>query len=73
MNMFGGLTGRAQHIKELTDIYRTVFLCGPNRKCDHVMDRYEPIVDSDGRECGATLVCSRCGETAFNMSVWDGF
>jgi len=48
-----------------------VFLCGPNRECEHLMDRYEPITDSEGRECGATLVCSKCGETAFNLSAWS--
>lgn len=49
----------------------TVFQCGPNRTCDHVFDTYEPLTDSDGRVCGETTVCSKCGESAFNLSMWE--
>lgn len=48
----------------------TIFMCGPNRTCDHVMDKYEPIFDG-GVEVGSTLVCSKCGETSFNLSMWS--
>jgi hypothetical protein len=47
------------------------FLCGPNRTCKHVFDKWEEFRDSDG--CyGGTAVCSLCGESAFNISLWDG-
>lgn len=49
----------------------TVIQCGPNRKCEHAMDHYIDLTDSDGRVCGSTLACSKCGETAFNLSMWD--
>lgn len=47
-----------------------LFVCGPDRTCDHQMDHYEPIYDSDGRTCGVTLVCAKCGMTAFDMAQW---
>lgn len=49
----------------------TVFQCGPNRKCEHVMDHYIDLTDSDGQVCGLTLACSKCGETSFNLSMWE--
>ena len=49
----------------------TAFLCGPNRECEHVMDHYVPLYDSDGRVCGETSACSKCGETSFNLSMWS--
>lgn len=48
-----------------------VFLCGPNKSCDHSMDHYVDIKDSDGLVCGTTLACSKCGETSFNISMWE--
>lgn len=55
-----------------TDEVVAVFVCGPNRTCEHEMNGYVDILDTDGRPCGSTLVCSKCGETAFNLSMWDG-
>lgn len=56
---------------EQSDPLVAVFLCGPNRTCEHVMDHYIDLTDSEGRVCGMTAVCSKCGETAFNLSYWD--
>jgi hypothetical protein len=50
----------------------TVFFCGPNRECDHDMSLQEDLYD-EGRVCGSTAKCSKCGETAFNISMWDGY
>lgn len=47
----------------------TLFMCGPS-KCEHDYSRYEPIV-IDGRECGETLVCAKCGRTAFEEAQWE--
>lgn len=49
----------------------TIFECGPNRDCEHEMDAYEDLYDDDGRVCGSTLVCSKCGQSAFNLSLWS--
>lgn len=46
----------------------TLFVCGPS-KCEHVYDRYEPIIQ-DGRTVGETLVCSKCGRTAYEEAQW---
>lgn len=48
-----------------------VFRCGPNRSCEHTMDHYIDLTDLNGRVCGITLACSKCGETAFNIDMWD--
>lgn len=48
----------------------TIALCGPNRTCDHAMDHYVDLVDGE-RVCGTTLACSKCGETSFNLSLWN--
>lgn len=64
MNMFGGLTG-VPCSEEVT-----IFLCGPNRTCDHVFDKWENLYDGD-RVSGETTVCSKCGETAFGLSLWS--
>jgi hypothetical protein len=50
----------------------TVFECGPKRTCDHDMSLWEDLYDEDGRVCGGTQKCSKCGETAFNISMWEG-
>ena len=68
MNMFSGMKGEALSKAELNKAI-AIFLCGPNKSCDHVMDHYVPLYDGD-RECGSTLACSKCGETAFNMDMW---
>lgn len=51
----------------------TIFECGPNKVCDHAMESYIDLYDENGRICGSTLVCSKCGETAFNISMWEAF
>jgi len=46
----------------------TVFVCG-KKTCEH--EWHGPIYESeDGLTCSAT--CSKCGEIAFNMSMWEG-
>jgi hypothetical protein len=47
--------------------------CGIEPKCDHAMDSYEDIFDNDGRVCGSTLVCSKCGITAYEISLRESF
>jgi hypothetical protein len=32
----------------------TVLQCGPNQKCEHVMDHYIDLTDESGRVCGVT-------------------
>lgn len=55
----------------LKDKEVTLFICGPKANpCDHKFDRYEPIIQ-DGREVGETIVCSLCGVSAFEQSMWD--
>lgn len=61
------------HDEGISEKVLTVFQCGPNRECDHAMDHYRDIVDANGRVCGTTLACSKCGETAFNLSMWDDY
>lgn len=46
----------------------TLFLCGPS-KCEHDYSKREPIV-IDGQERGDTLVCSKCGRSAFEEDQW---
>jgi hypothetical protein len=46
----------------------TLFMCGPS-KCEHDYNRYEPII-VDGQERGETLVCSKCGRSAFEEAQW---
>ena len=46
----------------------TLFLCGPS-KCEHDYSGYIPII-IDGQECGSTLVCRKCGCTAFQEDQW---
>lgn len=48
-----------------------VFECGPNRECIHDMRGWKDFVDEKGRVFGGTAVCTKCGETAFNLSVWS--
>ncbi len=47
----------------------TLFMCGPS-KCEHDYNRYVPII-IDGQERGSTLVCSKCGRTAFQEAAWE--
>lgn len=47
--------------------------CGIDPECDHVMDQYEPIFSEDGRKCGETLVCSKCGTSAYEISLRESF
>lgn len=47
----------------------TIFLCGPTR-CEHDYSRIEDIV-MDGRVCGATAVCSKCGAAAIDEAMWE--
>ena len=47
----------------------TLFLCGPS-SCEHDYSKYVPIIE-DGREVGETLVCAKCGTTAYNASLWS--
>lgn len=61
------------HDEGISEKVLTVFQCGPNRKCEHVMDHYVDLTDSDGRVYVSTLACSKCGETAFNLSMWDDY
>ena len=51
-----------------TDQGVTLFLCGPS-KCEHDYSKYEPIIEN-GRNVGETLVCSKCGRTAFEEAAW---
>jgi hypothetical protein len=46
----------------------TLFMCGPS-KCEHDYSLYVPII-MDGRECGETLACAKCGATAFEEDQW---
>lgn len=69
-----GIWACRQHrtsIDPVMDEVVTIIECGPNRACEHVFDKYVPITDSDGRVCGETAACSKCGETAFNLSMWE--
>lgn len=52
------------------EVRPTVFLCGPNRECQHDMSGWQDIVEN-GRVCGGTAVCLKCGETSFNLSIWS--
>ena len=47
--------------------------CGIDPKCDHVMDQYEDILSEEGRICGSTLVCSKCGTSAYEISLRESF
>ena len=38
--------------------------------CDHVFEGSADIVDGEGRLCGATRVCNRCGLSAYDHSLW---
>lgn len=60
------------HVEGVPEEVLTVFQCGPNRECEHVMDHYIDLTDESSRVCGSTLACSKCGETSFNLSLWDG-
>jgi hypothetical protein len=46
----------------------TLFLCGPT-KCEHDYSKWEPIIEN-GRECGGTAVCAKCGQSAFAEAQW---
>lgn len=48
----------------------TMFLCMP--KCEHVYDQWEDLLDESGRVCGGTQVCSKCGTSAMQESLWNG-
>jgi hypothetical protein len=62
----------------------TIFECGPQTKqcrcdcggghtiCEHVFEGEAPITDGEGRVCGATTVCNRCGLSAYSHSIWTG-
>lgn len=52
---------------EFKDI--TIYFCGPS-KCEHVYDEEENILDIHGNFCGSTLVCSKCGTSAIQESLW---
>lgn len=47
----------------------TLHLCGPSKTCLHVYDKREPII-IDGLVRGDTLVCSKCGRSAFEEAAW---
>lgn len=46
----------------------TAIMCGP-RKCEHLWDGPQQEFD-EGR--GMTATCSKCGEWAINVSMWEG-
>lgn len=61
----------------------TVFKCGPQTKtchctcgqegervCEHEFDETTYLRDESGRIVGGTRVCSRCGLTAMEHSIW---
>lgn len=39
-------------------------------KCEHVYDRWEPLLNEFGHECGGTMVCGKCGTSAIQESMW---
>jgi len=47
------------------------FKCGPT-ECD--CDDKGPIVsvEDGGRSVGGSVTCSKCGESAYNKSLWKG-
>lgn len=49
-----------------TDI--TIFVCGPNKTCDHDYSGWEDFSDPDG-STGGTAVCAKCGARAIDESL----
>lgn len=47
----------------------TLFMCGPNRKCEHDYSDYQDIVE-DGKIIGWTVLCVKCGQTAYEEDQW---
>jgi len=45
----------------------TIHVCG--KKCDHVFDG--PLVEFD-EGYGVSTTCSKCGELAVNVCMWEG-
>ena len=49
----------------------TVFVCGV--KCDHTWDSPEVILTREEHEMdGGTVICSKCGQWAINVSMMEG-
>lgn len=48
----------------------TVFLCGPNRECQHDYCFVEAIFE-DGKFVGDTTVCGKCGTRAIDEAMWN--
>ena len=38
--------------------------------CEHTFDKWEDYVDEDGRVLGGSKVCSRCGLSSMEHSLW---
>ena len=49
----------------------TTFVCGPDPRCDHD-GKGEPIMlyGSNGKPNGESTTCSKCGASAFEVSMW---
>lgn len=47
----------------------TIFQCGPSKR-DHDYNDYEDVVDDQGRVCGGTNVCTKCGARAIDEARW---
>lgn len=43
----------------------TIFMCGPNTKCEHDFSGWQEI------EGGGTAICSKCGALAIDEAMWE--
>lgn len=41
--------------------------------CDHDFQGWEALKDEEGRECGGTTVCTKCGMDAMTYTLRTGF
>ena len=52
----------------------TAFVCGPPERCtdgnEHDEKGRETLYNADGKPCGESVACSRCGLTAFERDLW---
>ena len=48
----------------------TIFLCGPNKKCEHDYSESQDIFE-DGEVIGETTVCTKCGKPAYEEAQWQ--
>ena len=49
------------------------FHASPNPEiCEHDFQGWEVLTDEEGRECGGTTVCTKCGMDAMSYSLRCG-